>query len=177
MIVKEDSWTIEVGDRIMAERQQIPLMLAWAISIHKSQGLTIPFLEISMNGIFEFGQAYVALSRAVDLKGLRLLDFDPLRIKTHPKVLEFYASLASQKSSSSSDKILSNDITITKTLNDLTQEFREKHANRLKNKQEEMKAQQPDEIPWFQSLNRSKATIKTEERPSKKHRGLNEWLE
>ena len=68
-------------------------MLAWAISIHKSQGMTIAYLNVSFQGMFEYGQAYVALSRATDLEGLSLSSFSPSSIKAHDKVKAFYAFL------------------------------------------------------------------------------------
>ena len=55
--------------------------------------MTIPLLELSFEGMFEFGQGYVALSRAVDLEGLTLLDFNPQLIKAHERVKQFYASM------------------------------------------------------------------------------------
>jgi ABC-type Na+ efflux pump permease subunit len=56
--------------------------------------MTIPNLLVSLNGIFEFGQAYVALSRATSLKTLTLADFSVKAIRAHPKVKNFYKSLA-----------------------------------------------------------------------------------
>ena len=55
--------------------------------------MTIPLLELSFEGMFEYGQGYVALSRAVDLEGLTLLDFNPKLIKAHDRVKLFYASM------------------------------------------------------------------------------------
>jgi len=63
------------------------LKLAWAVTIHKSQGMTIDLLEVELGDVFDYGQAYVALSRARCLKGLRVLGFNPARFKTHPKVV------------------------------------------------------------------------------------------
>eukprot|EP01041_Mallomonas_annulata_P010132 gene10132-21129_t len=92
-VLLEETWDIRQGDRILASRMQIPLMLAWAISVHKSQGMTIPLLEVSFNGMFEYGQGYVALSRATDMEGLVLHSFDARTIKAHPQVGEFYKTL------------------------------------------------------------------------------------
>ena len=62
--------------------KQIPLILAWAITIHKSQGATLDFAEIDIgSGIFECGQTYVALSRIVGLEGLYLKSFNYQKIK------------------------------------------------------------------------------------------------
>jgi len=73
---------------------QIPLILAWAITIHKSQGATLESAEIDAGkGIFECGQTYVALSRVKSLDGLYLTSFDPSRILVNKKVKEFYRKL------------------------------------------------------------------------------------
>ncbi len=73
---------------------QIPLCLAWALTIHKIQGATMRMAEIDIGkGIFEFGQTYVALSRIQSLDGLYLSSFHPDKIRTNPKVIAFYDSL------------------------------------------------------------------------------------
>lgn len=73
---------------------QIPLILSWALTIHKSQGATLDAAEIDVgSGIFECGQTYVALSRVKSLSGLYLSSFDSRRIKINKKVKEFYESL------------------------------------------------------------------------------------
>ena len=73
---------------------QVPLILAWALTIHKAQGATLDIAEIDAgSGIFECGQTYVALSRVKSLEGLYLTSFDASRIKVSRKVQEFYASL------------------------------------------------------------------------------------
>lgn len=71
-------------------RNQVPLRLSWAITIHKSQGMSIDFLEVDLKSVFEAGQAYVALSRARTLEGLRVLSFDTRKFWTSAKVVEFY---------------------------------------------------------------------------------------
>jgi ATP-dependent DNA helicase PIF1 len=73
---------------------QIPLILSWALTIHKSQGATLDAAEIDVgSGIFECGQTYVALSRVKSLNGLYLTSFDVMRIRINKKVKEFYESL------------------------------------------------------------------------------------
>ncbi|KAG8803492.1 hypothetical protein FRC16_005162 [Serendipita sp. 398] len=57
-------------------RMQVPLILAWALSIHKSQGQTLERVKVNLQGIFEKGQAYVAVSRATSLEALQVLNFD-----------------------------------------------------------------------------------------------------
>ena len=78
---------------MVASRTQLPLKLAWAITIHKSQGMTISSLELSLADAFEAGQIYVALSRGVSLEGITVLSYDPAKIWVHRKVAEFGAKL------------------------------------------------------------------------------------
>lgn len=83
-------WEYETREgSLLATRTQIPLRLAWAVTIHKSQGQTIDLLEVDLLETFDFGQAYVALSRARTLEGLRVLNFHPSHVRTHPLVLSF----------------------------------------------------------------------------------------
>jgi ATP-dependent DNA helicase PIF1 len=73
---------------------QIPLIHAWAISIHKSQGTTLDAAKIDAgSSVFECGQTYVALSRVKDLSGLYLTEFSPEKIKVSKKVKKFYKEL------------------------------------------------------------------------------------
>jgi ATP-dependent DNA helicase PIF1 len=74
---------------------QIPLILAWALTIHKSQGATLDIAEVDAgSNIFECGQTYVALSRVKSLEGLYLSSFDASKIKINRKVQEFYQNLS-----------------------------------------------------------------------------------
>lgn len=69
----------------------MPLKLAYAISIHKSQGMTLDAIEIDIgDSIFEYGQAYVALSRARDLNSVKILDINARSFRTHKAVKVFY---------------------------------------------------------------------------------------
>ena len=73
---------------------QVPLCLAWAMTIHKIQGATLAMASIDVGGqIFEYGQTYVALSRVQSLDGLYLSAFNSYKIRANEGVNRFYASL------------------------------------------------------------------------------------
>ena len=81
------------GEADKITRSQLPLLLSWAISIHKAQGQTIDRLKIDLRKIFEKGQVYVALSRATNKDHLQILNFDPRRITASQDVKQFYHKL------------------------------------------------------------------------------------
>ena len=86
------AWPIEEYE--FASRAQIPLRLAWACTTHKSQGASLDSALVDIgSGNFEYGQAYVALSRARSLEALYVYDFDPMAFKAHPRVKEFYKNM------------------------------------------------------------------------------------
>eukprot|EP00079_Xenopus_tropicalis_P015866 XP_004914012.1 PREDICTED: ATP-dependent DNA helicase PIF1 [Xenopus tropicalis] len=96
-VIKPDRWVFKGHGGIYLSRQQLPLKLAWAISIHKSQGMSLDCVEISLSRVFESGQAYVALSRARNLEGLRVMDFDPKVVRANPYVLQFYSQMRKER--------------------------------------------------------------------------------
>jgi uracil-DNA glycosylase len=78
-------------------RSQIPLLLAYAVTTHRSQGSSLDSALIDIgSSIFEYGQAYVALSRVRSLESLYIYDFDPKAFKAHPKVKEFYKKMSTR---------------------------------------------------------------------------------
>ncbi|XP_063989772.1 ATP-dependent DNA helicase PIF1 [Diachasmimorpha longicaudata] len=85
-----EKWSVRTTSGNVIRRKQIPLKLAWAFSIHKSQGLTLDCVEMSLAKVFDAGQAYVALSRAQSLDSLRVLDFSGRQVWANTSVLEFY---------------------------------------------------------------------------------------
>lgn len=87
---KMEKWTIKTTSGALVHRKQIPLKLAWAFSIHKSQGLTLDCVEMCLSRVFDAGQSYVALSRAQSLQSLRVLDFNSQQVWANTTVLEFY---------------------------------------------------------------------------------------
>jgi len=90
---------------VEAVREQVPLMLAWALSIHKSQGQTLERVRVDLGRIFEKGQAYVALSRATSLGSLEVYNFDPGKIMAHPRVLAWMDKINSQKCTNMEDEM------------------------------------------------------------------------
>lgn len=92
-----DALTGNMKKVVLASRSQLPLKLAWAITIHKSQGSTLDRAEIDVSEAFAAGQVYVALSRVRNLASLKLLSFSPHKIKTNKKCLDFYNSQIDEK--------------------------------------------------------------------------------
>lgn len=92
-MVKHERWSVKTAGGAILSRRQVPLRLAWAFSIHKSQGLTLDCVEMSLARVFEAGQAYVALSRAQSLDTLRVLDFKASQVWADSDVLKFHREL------------------------------------------------------------------------------------
>ena len=96
LLCQQESWKIELPNgEVQASRSQIPLILAWALSIHKAQGQTLDRVKVDLGKIFEKGQAYVALSRATCQEGLQIMRFDPKKVMAHDRVRNFYNGLYS----------------------------------------------------------------------------------
>ncbi len=83
------SWSIEEEGKIKAEIKQLPLRLAWAITVHKSQGMSLDAMEVDLSKSFVRGMGYVALSRVRSLGGMKLLGFNALALEVDSDVLEF----------------------------------------------------------------------------------------
>jgi ATP-dependent exoDNAse (exonuclease V) alpha subunit len=84
-----DSWTIDDNDKVLAKITQIPLRLAWAITVHKSQGMTLDRAEIDLSRSFGYGMGYVALSRLTSLDGLYLLGINDMAYKLDPQIFAY----------------------------------------------------------------------------------------
>ncbi len=85
--VESADWNVEDDGKIKARISQFPLRLAWAITVHKSQGMSLDEAVMDLSKVFEFGQGYVALSRVRSLLGLHLLGLNEKALKVHPDVL------------------------------------------------------------------------------------------
>jgi ATP-dependent DNA helicase PIF1 len=82
------SWQVVEGDGVLAEITQVPLRLAWAITVHKSQGMSLDAADMDLSRCFEYGQGYVALSRVRSLSGLLLRGANDRALCVHPEVLQ-----------------------------------------------------------------------------------------
>ncbi len=85
--VEPMEWIVEENGKIRARINQIPLRLAWAITVHKSQGMSMDGAIMDLSEVFEYGQGYVALSRVRRLSGLHIIGLNEKAFKVHPEVL------------------------------------------------------------------------------------------
>ncbi|MEA3433080.1 MAG: AAA family ATPase [Campylobacterota bacterium] len=86
--LEPEDWSLENDSgKVTATVSQVPLRLAWAITIHKSQGMTLDAAEIDLSKTFETGQGYVALSRIKNIEGLRLMGLNSMALRVDPLIL------------------------------------------------------------------------------------------
>lgn len=81
-------WAIDDSGKVLATISQVPLRLAWAITVHKSQGMSLDAATMDLSRAFEYGQGYVALSRVRAFSGLHILGINQRAFEVHPLVLE-----------------------------------------------------------------------------------------
>jgi uncharacterized protein YpbB len=96
VVLGKEVWAIEEDGKIKASISQIPLRLAWAITIHKSQGMSLDCAEIDLTRSFSYGMGYVALSRVRTLSGISLVGFNRESLMVDPRVLDFDQDLKNQ---------------------------------------------------------------------------------
>jgi ATP-dependent DNA helicase PIF1 len=87
VVAAAEDWKYEDNGIVRATITQVPLRLAWAITIHKSQGMTLDAAEMDLGDAFEPGMGYVALSRVRSLSGLKLMNLNEMALKVHPRIL------------------------------------------------------------------------------------------
>lgn len=98
IIIESQTWktydmSIPSEPLLLAKKKQIPIILSWATTIHKSQGLTLNNVIIDFSHIFLKGQAYVALSRCKELNGIKILNFNHKKILVNEKIINFYKEI------------------------------------------------------------------------------------
>ncbi len=86
LTIAPSEWAVEEGGKVKAKLTQIPLKLAWALTIHKSQGQSLDAAAMDLSRSFEYGQGYVALSRVRSLSGVHLLGWSENALMVHPQV-------------------------------------------------------------------------------------------
>lgn len=86
LIIQPIDWAVEEGGKVRAKITQVPLRLAWAITVHKSQGMSLDSAAMDLSKAFEYGQGYVALSRVRRMDGLHLLGWNETAFAIHPTV-------------------------------------------------------------------------------------------
>jgi ATP-dependent exoDNAse (exonuclease V) alpha subunit len=104
--VKREEWIIEENGKKKASITQLPIRLAWAITIHKSQGMSLDSAIIDLSKSFSYGMGYVALSRVRTLSGIHLLGINPNALKVDPVILELDKKL--QKESENNRDLFAN---------------------------------------------------------------------
>lgn len=85
--IVSQSWTIQEDDKVLAQIMQVPLRLAWAITIHKSQGMSLDAAEIDLRNAFTYGQGYVAISRVRSLAGMKVIGLNSQALLVDPRVV------------------------------------------------------------------------------------------
>ncbi|MBP6889042.1 MAG: AAA family ATPase [Candidatus Moranbacteria bacterium] len=88
IVVEPTEWMMMESDTTLAKITQLPLRLAWAMTIHKSQGVSLDAAVMDLSQAFEFGQGYVALSRVKRLSGVYLIGINERALEVHPRVFQ-----------------------------------------------------------------------------------------
>lgn len=88
VLAAPEEWRVEDSGKTLARITQVPLRLAWAMTVHKSQGLSLDAAHMDLSRVFEYGQGYVALSRVRALSGLSLAGLSPRALEVHPDIRE-----------------------------------------------------------------------------------------
>ncbi len=99
LFITKEIWELQRYDDVLgkivieASIEQIPLIFSWAITIHKSQGMTLSKIRCDLSKVFTYGQSYVALSRVKSLDGLYIDDINFDKIRTSESIIDFYESI------------------------------------------------------------------------------------
>lgn len=111
--VEPMEWTVEEEGKVRGQITQIPLRLAWAITVHKSQGMSLDAAVMDLSRVFEYGQGYVALSRVRRHSGIYLLGLNAHACKVHPEILEKDGAfkILSENAANAFEEMTESDIT------------------------------------------------------------------
>ncbi len=88
LVIDPVEWAVSDGGKVLAKIVQVPLRLAWAITVHKSQGMSLDAAHMDLSSAFEYGQGYVAISRVRTLAGLSLGGINARALQVHPEISE-----------------------------------------------------------------------------------------
>ena len=99
IVMNTTTWDMIEDGKVLAQIEQIPLRLAWAITVHKSQGMSLDAVEVDLSKAFVFGQGYVALSRVRTLAGLKVLGLSANALSVDPKIVRRDAGFRSESES------------------------------------------------------------------------------
>lgn len=124
--IEKASWKIEEDGNVKAEIVQYPLRLAWAITVHKSQGMSLDAVEVDLSKAFEPGMGYVALSRVRSLEGLTILGLNKIALEVNEEVLVFDEKLRGSSKLSEERFSMTDPKTIQKEQEDFLQHIKPK---------------------------------------------------
>ncbi|MCK9587906.1 MAG: PIF1 family DEAD/DEAH box helicase [Terrimicrobiaceae bacterium] len=96
VLAKPSSWKVMDEEEVQAEIVQVPIRLAWAITVHKSQGMSLDAAEIDLSKAFAEGMGYVALSRVRTLAGIKLDGLNEMALRVNPEITELDNNLKAQ---------------------------------------------------------------------------------
>ena len=140
--MKPESWELRDGNKKRAGLSQIPLRLAWAITVHKSQGMTLDAARIDLRRAFVEGMGYVALSRVKRLDSLSLLGINRMALKVSPEALSIDGELRMQSEAAvaaythlrakAGERAAKAEKKQASTWSDRLAKMREKHPNAYK---------------------------------------------
>ena len=156
--IEQATWTIDDGDGyILAEVKQYPLRLAWAITVHKSQGMSLDSVEVDLSKSFEPGMGYVALSRARSFDGLRILGINEMALRVHPEVLEYDRHLRDMSSKAEAILAGADYDALSKMHRDFLAKVAPMHSL-------------PDKVAAAGNLSKKKVTVKAHTHKRGKHK-------
>jgi len=151
IVVDPDEWLLEDDKgKIKAIVKQIPLKLAWALTVHKSQGMTLDAAEIDLSKTFEIGQGYVALSRVKSIEGLCLMGLNDIALKVDELVLAIDQKMKKESRLNSSEFENFNEKEIMKMSEDfITKNGGDTGIENVKKNKEKIKEVKEDEKRSF----------------------------